>query len=62
MKIFTNRGFEEEMERRREVRDEREYVRRRLYELEEKIEHLYNLVHDLQYSECRAESENHETN
>ena len=47
MKIFTNRGFEKEIERRMEVRDEREYVRKRLYDLEEKIERLYRIVEDL---------------
>lgn len=55
MKIFTNRGFEEEVQKRCNEVDERAYVRRRLNELEEKIERLYKLVHDLQYSECRAE-------
>lgn len=55
MKIFTNRGFEEEVQKRCNEVDERAYVRRRLNELEEKIECLYKLVHDLQYSECRAE-------
>lgn len=47
MKIFTNRGFEKEIERRMEVWDEREYVRKRLYDLEEKIERLYRIVEDL---------------
>ena len=47
MKIFTEKGFREELERRREAQEEHEYVRRRFYELEEKVEKLYRIVEDL---------------
>lgn len=47
MKIFTEKGFQEELERRIEEREEAYYVRRRFSDLEEKIERLYKIVEDL---------------
>lgn len=47
MKIFTKRGLEEELERRRKEQEEKEYVHKRLYELEEKIESLHRLLNDI---------------
>lgn len=47
MKIFTERGFREELERRRVAQEEADYERRRFFELEEKVECLYRIVEDL---------------
>lgn len=47
MKIFTEKGFREELEQRIEAKEEHEYVRRRFFELEEKVERLYRIVEDL---------------
>ena len=47
MRIFTERGFQEELKRRQEAFDEREYVRRRFRELEEHIERLQAIVEHL---------------
>lgn len=47
MKIFTERGFREELEQRIEAKEEHEYVRRRFFELEDKVERLYRIVEDL---------------
>lgn len=47
MKIFTEKGFREELERRREAQEEHEYVRRRFFELEDKVERLYRIVEEM---------------
>lgn len=47
MKIFTEKGFQEELKRRTEAQEEREYVRRRFFELEDKVERLHRIVEDL---------------
>lgn len=50
MKIFfTNKAFQEELYRRMEAKEESEYVRRRLAELEERIERLYFEIGELKH-------------
>ena len=49
MKIFTNKGFQEEVYKRIEAREEHEFVRRRFAELEERIEHLYMEIGELKH-------------
>ncbi len=48
MKIFfTNKAFQEEIYRRMEAKEEADYVRRRLMELNERIEGLYMEIREL---------------
>ncbi len=61
MRIFTNRGFEEELKRRMEAKAEYEWNRRRFAELEERIEQLYRIVANLRLSVCEAERKEDET-
>lgn len=50
MKIFTNKGFQEEICRRLEAKEEADYVHRRLTALEERIESLYIEIGNLKYT------------
>lgn len=58
MKIFTERGFREELERRREAAEEAMYFQRRLEELEDKIARLYRIVEDRLAPTIREVKEN----
>jgi len=49
MKIFTNKGFQEEVYKRIEAREEQEFVRRKFAELEERIERLYMEIGELKH-------------
>ena len=49
MRLFTERRFKEELERRMHEAEEAEYIRRRLVDLEERIEKLRMAVEELRY-------------
>ena len=49
MRIFTERRFKEELERRLHAAEEADYARRKMYELEDKIERLRVEVEKLRY-------------
>lgn len=49
MRIFTERRFKEELERRLHAAEEADYVHRKMYELEDKIERLRVEVEKLRY-------------
>lgn len=47
MKIFTDRGFQEELNRRELAKEEEEYRRREWYELREDVKRLRDMVEQL---------------
>ncbi len=49
MKIFTNKGFQEEVYKKIEEREEHDFVRRKFAELEERIEGLYREIGELKH-------------
>lgn len=57
MRIFTEKGFQEELSRRQEAFDEKEYIRRRFKELEERIERLYTMVEELRIGVIKRKEE-----
>ncbi len=47
MKIFTDKGFQEELARRELAKEEEEYRRREWYELREDVKRLRDMVEQL---------------
>lgn len=56
MRIFTERGFQEEINRRQEAMEEASYLRCRMNEIELQIERLHKIVDEL-IEKCRGKEE-----
>lgn len=57
MKIFTDRGFQEELANRERAKEEDEYRRREWYELREEVRRLRDMVEQLLLMAEREEKE-----
>ncbi len=57
MKIFTDRGFQEELAQRERAKEEDEYRRREWYELREDVRRLRDMVEQLLLMAEREEKE-----
>lgn len=50
MKIFTEKGFREELKRRREAEEESRWMRERFHELERKVESIEITIEKMRYN------------
>jgi hypothetical protein len=50
MKIFTEKGFREELKRRREEEEESRWMRERFHELERKVESIEITIEKMRYN------------
>lgn len=55
MRIFTEKGFQQELYRRQQAKEEADYINRRFTQIEERIERLYMMISEIKGNQGTCE-------
>lgn len=55
MRIFTEKGFQQELYRRQQAKEEAAYINRRFEQIEERIERLYMMISEIKGNQGTCE-------